>query len=162
MNHPFVVRSAPRRRGNVRRLTTRLQHSALDARIARGEPLDEDPALAVRAAELTELTARRRLARNLERAISDSMRPRGLSPAVPVHPCALAEARPALEQLVVALRCPEPVRPRGVALVERLLIDGGSPLYTGGGEETLEARARRALLELHIPITADPRPRAAR
>jgi hypothetical protein len=134
----------------MRQLSTRLRRSALDLRIARGDAWEEDEQLAARAAELTELGTRRRIADNLERVIGDDGRRRYLSPAVPVHGSAVARARPLLEELIVALRCPEPVRPRGVALVERLLTEADSPVYRAPEEETLATEAQRALDELLV------------
>jgi hypothetical protein len=146
----------------MRRLNTRLRRSALDERLARGEDWQASERLAARAAELKQLGTRRKLADNLERAINVEGRPRYLSPAVPVHGAALADARPVLEQLIVALRCPGPVRAQGVALVELLLRDGGGPLYQAPAGTTLRAEAQRALDELHVPVPTDPRPRSAR
>jgi hypothetical protein len=146
----------------MRRLTTRLHRAALDGRIARGDAWEDDEQLASRAAELIELATRRRIADNLERAIADEGRPRYLSPAVPVHGSAVAVARPVLEQLIVALRCPGPVWPRGVAIVELLLTEAESPLYGAPEEETLVAEARHALDELFVPFEVDPRPRSVR
>jgi hypothetical protein len=56
----------------------------------------------------------------------------------------LAE-RDALLELAAELRdTRQDVNVRGVALVERLLTDGGSPLYTKNANETLDGAIRQA------------------
>ena len=61
----------------------------------------------------------------------------------------LDDARPALEQLAVALSSPEPVHAAGVAQVLVLLRDGAGPLYAHErGGSPLYFAARRALLTM--------------
>jgi hypothetical protein len=79
-----------------------------------------------------EARARRRYAEGLERAVERvSGRSFRLTAAVPVAPEAGGDARGALLDLAERLRQPRPVRAEGLALVGRLLSDGGGPLFYG-------------------------------
>jgi len=62
-------------------------------------------------------------------------------------------ARTVLATLGRRLRAPEPVSPRGVALLESLLTDGTSPLYLPTERGALGSRLRAAAAAL------EPRPR---
>jgi hypothetical protein len=134
------------------RLEARLRRYAFDERLAAGEDPGGDPKLRQHADELCRLDARLRVAAYLERALRQGMRPGRLSPAVAVSREALTDARPALQQLIAALRNPAPAQARGVAMAEQLLTDGCSPLYAAVEGETLEDAAhaaRMALRALH-------------
>ena len=81
-----------------------------------------------------------------------------LTSAVPVSREVLEDARPALEQLAVALCSPEPARPEGVAQVLVLLRDGAGPLYAHERDGSpLYCAARRALLAMRpcAPTTVE-------
>ncbi len=55
-----------------------------------------------------------------------------------VRRAAVIDAADAIDVLVKRLHSPEPVAPEGVALVERMLSDGGwSPLYNDGSPGAL-------------------------
>lgn len=127
-----------------------VRRTALDARLAEGEDPEHTPELALRARQLRELKTRRPLGRAIL-AILDRAESRGPSftSAVPVSREAIDDARPALAQLAIALRSPEPVRAQGVAQVLVLLRDGAGPLYARDDEpSTLHFVARRALLAM--------------
>ena len=59
-------------------------------------------------------------------------------------------ARPPLEQLAIALRSPEPIQPRGVALTRLLLTDPCSAVYAPAYSDQLYDIAREALLEVGL------------
>lgn len=67
----------------------------------------------------------------MERLVDESDAPQtaGLTSKVPVVREKVAEARDSLLSVAHVLRREEQVRPRGIAIVERLLTDGTSPLY---------------------------------
>ncbi len=139
--------------GRLLRLRVLLARPRLDQRLAAGEPVDGDPALAVRAAQLRSPRTREYVAAALERALADDGR-RGLTAAIPMDAQALRAARPVLEDLVAALRAPVPVEARGVALVQRLLTDGVGPLYM----PTAPNQLVWAATEAHRALAAgDPR-----
>jgi hypothetical protein len=144
---PRAERSSPGLRLSLRAL---LQRTALDARLARGADPDGAPELALRARQLRSLSTRRPLGRAILSIIerADATRP-ALSSAIPVSREAIDYARPALIQLAIALRSPEPVRPEGVAQVLTLLRDGAGSLYARETQpSTLYFDARRALLAM--------------
>ena len=102
-----------------------------------------------RAARLTSPRERRRLARELEGLIAaarDRSRPRGAE--VPVNRAEVIACSELIHELADDLSGDAPLRPPGIAMLRRLLRDGGSPLY-GPAEHSLEStliHARDALL----------------
>jgi hypothetical protein len=64
---------------------------------------------------------------------------------VPIAIEQVAEARESLLRIADQLRGPEPVAARGVAMVERLLTDAGSVLYTESARGAVELQVRAAL-----------------
>ncbi len=115
--------------GVLRRLRSRLAALQLDHRLVAGEDPVSDPALACRAAQLTRRRCRDQLAGGLERLLSLTRRRAAFSAAIPFDRRAVEIARPALEQLAIALRSPQPIQPRGVALTRLLLTDPCSAVY---------------------------------
>ena len=112
-------------------VSARLRRWRLDAALGRGADPCESPALEYRAARLTSDRGRERLAASVEDIRAAAMRPaRGFS--VAIEPCRdqVEEAGPLLIQIGDLLRSSAPVYAQGVARLEILLKDGGSPLYT--------------------------------
>jgi hypothetical protein len=112
----------------VARLVDQRRRLAVDL-IAEGRE-----ALPLRAVErerrrLIDLRARVRLARSYERVIEEALGGRRLAPGPPmVWPWVAAAVAAELGVVAELLRGARP-GPRGVAFAERLLTDGGSPLY---------------------------------
>jgi hypothetical protein len=126
-----------------------LRRRALDAHLAAGIDPDQTPELARRARQLCDLDTRRPLGRAIEAIVARADTPGPtLSGAIPAPRSAIDFARPALTQLAIALRCPEPVCAQGVAEVVVMLRDGAGPLYVDDGESSLYFAARRALLHM--------------
>jgi hypothetical protein len=102
-----------------------------------------------RAARLTSQGERQRLARQLEGLISaarDRSQPHGAQ--VPVNRAEVIACSELIHELADDLRGDAPLQPPGIAMLRRLLRDGGSPLY-GPAEYPLEStlvHARDALL----------------
>jgi hypothetical protein len=71
-----------------------------------------------------------------------------LSAAVAVDEHAVEAARPALQQLALALRSRADVEPRGVAITRVLLTEPSSALYRPAYREELYEVARAALFAL--------------
>lgn len=119
-------------------------HRSLDAELALGIDPASDPALAMRAAQLSSPRHRRRLAEWIERLVGDSEEDRLNAPsaAVPVVRQGVAEARESLLRMADLLRNGEGLRPRGIAAAERLLTFGGSALYTDTAPGAVELQAR--------------------
>jgi hypothetical protein len=122
-------------------------HWSLDAMLVAGDDPARDPALALRAEQLRTGRNRRRLAAWVERLAreSDGAGTRGVSATVPVVREEVTEARDSLLTLAYILRNAEDVRPRGVAMVERLLTDAGSVVYTDSARGAVELQVQIAL-----------------
>jgi hypothetical protein len=116
----------------------------LDRLLAAGGDPCWDAELALRAAQVTAAHRRRALAQRLERAISDAHRPPRWTSAAPVDRSAVRAAAPALRELAAGLTEASAPAPQGIALVEQLLRDPGSPLYAPGDEDALRECARIA------------------
>jgi hypothetical protein len=139
-------RTSGRRRATRRtRLKVRLLGFRLDRRLAAGEPPWSSPELRVRAAELTAPTGRWRVAQEVDRVIEAAAQPpRPGGAAVPLNRTGVLACGPLLSDLVDDLRHAECVESRGVALVRRLMRDGGSPLYAPESKAALERALRQA------------------
>jgi hypothetical protein len=122
-----------------------LKRGSLVRRLAAGASPSDSPELARRAQQLSRHRHRRQLASGLERMIDAAEeRPYPHSASVPLRREAILNARAPLLGLAFELRDGAEVSAQGVALVEQLLRDGGSPLYTETPDETLEGAIRRA------------------
>jgi len=149
-----------------------LSRATLDRMLAEGADPHDSPELARRAAQLTSARHRHSLAAAIERTLEEAEHPRrALSPAVPLQRSAVFTARVPLKRLAADLAgdnreslsgtrgfistrettrgsmermTAEEYAPRGVALVQRLLTDGDSPLYTPYPAGELELAVRRA------------------
>ena len=130
------------------RLWVRLFNWNLDASLAAGVDPSTRPALRARAAQLLSARRRRRLAGALERLVeeADKAPPPSFSVALGVARDQVAEARSSLLFLAYLLRHAEPVGLRGVAIVNRLLTDGGSVIY---------APSARGAVELEVQVALD-------
>jgi hypothetical protein len=132
----------------VSSVLARVAARRLDARLAAGEDLLSQGALARRSRRLVSGPSRRRLARGLGRAWSMPPEPAVLSAAVAVDGRAVDVARSALQQLASALASRADVEPRGVAITQILLTEPSSPLYRPAYPEELYELARAALFAL--------------
>jgi hypothetical protein len=149
-------------RSPVLRLRVRLSHWSLDGTLAAGVDAASDPALALRAEQLRTPRHRRRLASWLERLARESGSANGSGPASAASLVTeqLAEARDSLLVAARLLRGSEPVRPQGVAMIERLLRDGGSVLYAETARGAAEIQTRAAVGYL-VGSTIDAAPISA-
>jgi hypothetical protein len=121
------------------RWRVRLTRSKLDDAILAGEPADVNPALALRARQLTDTRTRRRAARQLRGIVQyvERIGPRPLITAVVIEPSAVRPARQAILGLAQRLDSDQPVQPGGVILAQRLLTDGLGPLFNLNSERTV-------------------------
>jgi hypothetical protein len=115
-------------------LTDRMHERALDVVIGGGGDV---PIEAVRRqrARLLEPRHRRRLAASLDEMCHEALQP--IAPWARVRPIfdvrVVAEAAPALSTVARQLRS-DNARLRGIAMAQRLIVDGTSPLYGDDGE----------------------------
>jgi hypothetical protein len=126
-----------------------LRRGTLDRLLAAGEDPAASPELTRRARQLTSRRRRSGLAasiRNLLHAAEE--RPRGFTAAVPIQRRAILRERQLLLQLAAGLESQDELEPRGIALVERLLIEGRSPVYLDAPEGALHA----ALVHAHAAL----------
>jgi hypothetical protein len=129
------------------RLRARWSHWSLDAKLAAGIDPASDPELMLRAAQLRSARHRRRLAAWVERLVRecDAARAPSFTAAVPIVREQVVQARGSLLFLAHLLRHAERVEPRGIAMVEQLLADGGSVLYTDSSRGAVELQVQTAL-----------------
>ena len=134
-------------RSSLLRLRVLLSSWSLDAELAAGFDPASDPALAMRADQLRSRRHRGRLASWLERLARDAAagRPDGVASAAPIAREQIVRARDSLTEAARLLRESEPVRPQGVAMIERLLRDAGSALYSETAHGAAEMQVRAAL-----------------
>jgi hypothetical protein len=128
-------------------LRARWSHWSLDAKLAAGIDPASDPALIMRAGQLRSARHRRLLALSIERLAgeADVARAPSFTSAVPVVREQVADARGSLLFLAHLLRRAERVRPGGIAMVQRLLTDGGSVLYTDTANGAVELQVQAAI-----------------
>jgi hypothetical protein len=126
------------------RLRVIWSHWSLDTKLAAGVDPASDPALILRAAQLRSPRHRRRLAASVERLVGEANAPRlpALTVAVPVVREPILEARNSLLFLAFLLRYADRLGPRGVAMVQRLLTDAGSVLYTDTARGAVELQVQ--------------------
>jgi hypothetical protein len=131
----------------------RCSHWSLDAKLADGIDPTGDSALTVRAAQLIAPRNRERLARVLRRLANEcDSKPTGFSAAVPVAYDQVAQARETLLFVADVLHFADGVQPRGVAMLTRLLFDGGSVLYMALPNEERQAHG---VLQLQLHTILD-------
>jgi hypothetical protein len=111
-------------------LLARLHADSLDSRLAAGEPPESSRLLAVRAAQLTSPSARHRLARYWDDAVSRSRRAQlPHDPHAPVSRSQIDAAAQEIRLVAGILRAHRPVSAQGVALATALLTTPTSPVY---------------------------------
>jgi len=139
-------------RGSALWIRVQWSYRSLDDRLVAGSDPASDPALAMRAARLRSARYRRRLAASIERLMQEPRADRwsGMSAAVPVVRDQVTAARDSLSLLARMLRSAEDVRPRGVAMVVRLLTDANSVVYTDSARGALELQVQAALRFLAV------------
>jgi hypothetical protein len=140
------------------RFRVRLFHWGLDERLADGVDAAIAPELTARAAQLVSMRHRRRLAAAVERIVREAEATPHPTSSVILRTARdqVTEARTSLLFLAYVLRHAEPVGARGVAIVDRLLTDGGSVLYVGGVRGAVALRVQTALDCLVGPQNASP------
>jgi hypothetical protein len=123
---------------------------ALTEQLANGADPTSTPELALRAAQLTSDRQRRQMARALRRTISEARDPavtRGFVSII--NRRAVLEANDAMQATIARLASPDPVRVKGMAMLEHMLTDGlTSPIYNRAEPGTLGSRLTAARAEL--------------
>jgi hypothetical protein len=128
-----------------------LQRGALDRRLAHGADPSASPELSRRARQLISRRRRSGLAEGIRNVIEEAKEPhRGFSAAVPLRRRDILTEREFLVAIAEDLLSDDHLSPRGIALVEALLTDGASPLYSHGPEGDLHRALTHARAALHL------------
>jgi hypothetical protein len=143
---PVVRRVRP-----LDRLRARLRARALDRALAAGESSESEPAVALRARRLTEISKRAELARTLSQLVRRARAASSTATSqVPIARRAVLSAAEELSQLATELVTPGPVGAGGVAQVQLLISDGTGPLYNPNARIDLTTAAERAIEALRL------------
>jgi hypothetical protein len=128
-----------------------LRRGMLDRSLARGADPSTTPELSRRARQLTSRRCRNSLAQGIRNLIDAAEEPRhGYTAAVPLQRRAILSERAFLLELAADLAGDDELGPRGIALVDRLLTDGASPLYGPGPDGALHAALVHVRATLHL------------
>jgi hypothetical protein len=126
------------------RLAVVVRRRHLDAQLAAGSNPLSNRMLALRARQLRQPTARRRLATTIEGAVKAARHPGVWTAAV--TPRGLGRAAESdLLRIAERLRCGEAIGERGAAIASELVADGAGPLYHPAERHRLAARISFAL-----------------
>jgi hypothetical protein len=126
------------------RMKVAAKRATLTEQLAEGANPESTPELALRASQLTSARRRRQMARTLRRTITEARQPSKTRVLISiVNRYAVLTSVDAFQATIGRLASPEPVTAKGMAMLERLITDGGSsPLYNRAEPGTL----RRQLL----------------
>ncbi len=128
-----------------------LSPGKLDRRLLAGADPHETQALASRVDHLVSRRHRHLLASGLRRVVATAEKPRrGFSAVAPIQRGPVLAARARLVEVAELLDGDEPVSPRGIIVVERLLTDGTSAIYTPSAPGELDAAVRHARVTLLV------------
>jgi hypothetical protein len=126
-----------------------LRRGALDRSLAAGQDPATSPELTRRARQLTSRRTRTGLATCIRNLLDTAARPpRGFTSAVPIQRHRILREHQLLIQVAAALESEDELQPRGIALVEWLLVSGESPVYVDPGEGALHG----ALVHAHAAL----------
>jgi hypothetical protein len=138
----LAVTAGKRRRGEPTledRLIARMLAPWLDEELARGLGASLSEAHTARAAQLTSEGGRRKLARRLDALVERAENPRSASLISPVSPCReqVRDAMPLILEIRSRLLSEDPMAPRGIACLKKLLSDRCGPCYVLSAAATL-------------------------
>jgi hypothetical protein len=128
-----------------------LRRGSLDRSLAAGADPAASPELSRRARQLTSRRSRSTLAASVRSLVGAAESPpRGYTSAAPIQRQEILAERELLLELAADLESGDELKPRGIALVERLLIDGDSPLYLSGPGGALREALGQARAALYL------------
>jgi HAMP domain-containing protein len=139
------------------RILARLRGRSIDNRLLSGQPADGNPTTRARLARLTGRRYRAAVARSLRRLV-EAARRHDRNPfiaQIPLREEEVLESAPEIRTLADELEKEVSVSPRGVILAERLITDGGSPVYWASpmhqrAAESVESAVKHARAALHL------------
>ena len=128
-----------------------LRRGTLDRNLALGADPSTTPELSRRARQLTSRRRRNSLARGIRNLIEAAEEPRHpYTAAAPLQRREILSERGSLLELADDLASEDELGARGMALVERLLTDGTSPVYAPSPDGTLHNALVHAHATLHL------------
>jgi hypothetical protein len=139
------------------RIRARLRGWRIDDRLLAGQAADGNPVIRARLARLIDRRYRSAIADSL-RHVVDAARRHERNPfraQLPLREDEILESAPQIRTLADELEEEERVSPRGVILAERLITDGGSPIYWRSpmrqrSAETVATAVKHARSALHL------------
>jgi hypothetical protein len=143
--------------GLIDRIIARVCARSIDDRLLNGGVTDGRPAVLVRRTRLLQRRYRAAVARALRRLIAEARADERnvLAAKPPLQVREIRKSAPLIQTLADEVEAEETVSPRGVILAERLVTDGGSPVYalTPHGhplEASVESAVTHARAALHL------------
>jgi hypothetical protein len=128
-----------------------LRRGTLDRSLALGADPTTNPELRRRARQLTSRRCRKGLSQGIRNLIAAAEEPRHpYSAAAPLQRREILSERAFLLELADELAGEDELSARGIALVEALLTDGTSPIYTPSPDGALHAALTHARATLHL------------
>jgi hypothetical protein len=134
-----------------------LRARSLDDKLLNGRVTDGSPVVLVRRARLLKRRYRSAVAASLRRLVEAARqnRPNFFAAKLHVKAREVLASEPLILTLADELEHEESVSPRGIILADRLVTDGGSPVYGPTPvhhppEETVESAVKRARAALHL------------
>jgi hypothetical protein len=139
------------------RIVARLRARSIDEKLLRGSTGETSPAVLVRQTRLLHGRYRAAVARGLRRIVAAARRrDRNMFAAqLPLREGEILDSEPLILTLADELEQEESVSPRGVIMADRLITDGGSPLYRPtpmdpAADESVETAVKHARAALHL------------
>jgi hypothetical protein len=131
--------------GLLDRAMARVRARSLDDRLLAGERPEESRLTRARSAELVDPHNRKEVARAIREMLdaAEHARRNFMRAQLRLREFDLVQSRTAIRDLADALEGSEPVNPRGVILADRLVRDGGSPMFWPS-EDSVEDAVKQA------------------
>jgi hypothetical protein len=138
------------------RIMARLRARSIDEKLLNGADTDGSAVMLVRRGRLLNRRYRSRVADALRRMIAAARHGElnHFRAQIPLMAGEVLDNAPVILTLADELEHEDPVSPRGVILADRLITDGGSPVYpptpNRPREDSVESAVRRARAALHM------------
>jgi hypothetical protein len=139
------------------RIVATLRARSIDEKLLHGGVTEASPAVVVRRARLLHRRHRSAVATGLRKLVDAARgRHRNMFAAqLPIQEREIRESAPLILTLADDVEHEESVSPRGVILADRLVTDGGSPMYRPSpmdqaADETVESAVKHARAALHL------------
>lgn len=139
------------------RIVARLRARSIDEKLLHGRISEASPAVLVRRARLLQRRHRAAVASGLRKIVAAARRRdwNMFAAQLPLREAEILESEPLILTLADELEHEESISPRGVIMSDRLVTDGGSPIYRPtpmdrSGEQSVETAVKHARAALHL------------